>query len=146
MIYSSPSPLHGVLQMLSPKSPKCTLFSVSADTLSRPCNHHLDCRLLPLTPFGLPTFTLTALHSILHTVSRINSLEYRSDVTPIFMSFKCFLWLSVQSQILGLVYKALHVLAPTHSPAPPAPLQTLQLSSAPQRHCAYLPPLTASSP
>lgn len=64
--------------------------------------------------FGLPTFTLTALHSILHTVSRINSLEYRSDVTPIFMSFKCFLWLSVQSQILGLVYKALHVLAPTH--------------------------------
>lgn len=96
--------------------------------------------------FGLPTFTLTALHSILHTVSRINSLEYRSDVTPIFMSFKCFLWLSVQSQILGLVYKALHVLAPTHSPAPPAPLQTLQLSSAPQRHCAYLPPLTASSP
>lgn len=40
---------------------------------------------------------------------------------------------------------SMYWLLPT-SPAPPAPLQTLQLSSAPQRHCAYLPPLTASSP
>ena len=109
--------------------------------------------------FGLPTFTLASLHSILHTVVRVMCLKHRSDVSlPYLCPSIASHGSQDKSQILDWVDRVFHRLAlrteakslagviryftdlpPATSPAPPAPLQT-KLPSTPHR------PLPAPSP
>ena len=109
--------------------------------------------------FGLPTFIVASLHSILHTVVRVICLKYRSDISlPYLCPSIASHGSQDKSQILGCVDRVFHRLVlrteakslagfiryfidlpPATSPAPPAPLQT-QLPSAPHR------PLPAPSP
>lgn len=69
--------------------------------------------------FGLPIFTLASLHSILHRVARVTSLWYRSDRSlPYLCPSIASHGSQDKSQILGLVYKVVHRLAPTYLSRP----------------------------
>ena len=65
--------------------------------------------------FGLPTFIVASLHSILHTVVRVICLKYRSDISlPYLCPSIASHGSQDRSQILGWVYKVFHWLAPSY--------------------------------
>ena len=76
---------------------KYTFLSISTDTHCNPCNCHLHSRLLPLTPLWPSYFhrCFSAFNSPHSSQSDLLEVQIWY-ITPVFMPFNCFPWLSGQ--------------------------------------------------